>query len=102
MFNIEFSDKCKRDLIDGKAYYIRPHEPMKKSFWQRISERKDRVESTGGILHFNGIKIDKTCLALLVDAAVVATFAIPPGTNFERGDTTTFDLADGMMSIKIE
>ena len=102
MHKMEFSDKCKRDMLNGKADYIHTREPVGKSFWQRVFSREAAVQSIDGYLHFNGINLDKTRLAFLVDAAVVATLAIPQGINFERGDTTTFDLPDGMMSIKIE
>jgi len=74
---LEFSDKYIEDVRAGKADYVRED-----------------------ILHFNSIMLDKTCLAIRVDGAVVARFVIPKGTNFERGESVIFDITDGMMSIR--
>ncbi len=79
MVSMKFSSKCLKDLVCGKADYIRE-----------------------GILHFNSIKIDNECLAFLVNGQIVASLEMPKNINFSCGDSATIELTDGMISVKIE
>jgi len=95
----KFSDKCKQDLFGGKAVYIRPAPTKRRRWWERRIKEKERGD---GILSFNGIRIDRESLNILVNNEVIVTFAMPDYIDFDRGDTATFEFANGTMTIKIE
>jgi len=75
---LKVSKILKKDLVHGKAPYIRK-----------------------GQLYFDTIKVGKSAFSLFNKNKLLVTYEFPHLVRFHLGETVTFNLTEGKMRIKL-